>query len=35
MEKFVVKPASTLEIILETDQQARVVAHKIIVELSQ
>ncbi|MCX7083653.1 MAG: 1-deoxy-D-xylulose-5-phosphate reductoisomerase [Methylococcales bacterium] len=35
MEKFVVKPASTLEIILDTDQQARVVAHKIIVELSQ
>jgi len=35
MEKFVVKPASTLEIILETDQQARVIAHKIIVELSQ
>ena len=35
MEKFVVKPASTLEIILETDQQARVVAQTIIVELSQ
>jgi 1-deoxy-D-xylulose-5-phosphate reductoisomerase len=34
MEQFVVKPASTLEIILETDQQARVVAQKIIVELS-
>jgi 1-deoxy-D-xylulose-5-phosphate reductoisomerase len=35
MEKFVVKPASTLEIILETDQQARVVAQTIIFELSQ
>ena len=35
MEKFVVKPASTLEIILETDQQARIVAQAIIVELSQ
>jgi len=35
MEKFVVKPASTLEIILDTDQQARVVAQTIIVELSQ
>ena len=35
MEKFVVKPASTLEIILEIDQQARVVAQAIIVELSQ
>ena len=35
MEKFVVKPASTLEIILETDQQARIVAQTIIVELSQ
>ncbi len=35
MEQFVVKPASTLEIILETDQQARVVAQTIIVELSQ
>ena len=35
MEKFVVKPASTLEIILEADQQTRVVAHKIIVELNQ
>jgi len=34
MEQFVVKPASTLEIILETDQQARVVAQTIIVELS-
>jgi len=34
MEQFVVKPASTLEIILETDQQARVVAQKVIVELS-
>ena len=34
MEQFVVKPASTLEIILETDQQARVVAQKIIVELT-
>jgi 1-deoxy-D-xylulose-5-phosphate reductoisomerase len=35
MEKFVVKPASTLEIILDTDQQARVIAQTIIVELSQ
>jgi len=35
MEKFVVKPASTLEIILEIDQEARVIAQKIIVELSQ
>lgn len=34
MKKFIVKPASTLEIILETDQQARVVAQNIIVELS-
>jgi 1-deoxy-D-xylulose-5-phosphate reductoisomerase len=34
MEQFVVKPASTLEIILEADQQARVVAQTIIVELS-
>ncbi len=35
MEKFVVKPASTLGIILDTDQQARVIAQTIIVELSQ
>ena len=34
MKKFIVIPASTLEIILETDQQARVVAQNIIVELS-
>jgi len=33
MEKFAVKPASTLEIILETDHQARVIAQEIIVEL--
>lgn len=35
MKKFIVIPASTLEIILETDQQARVVAQNIIVELIQ
>ncbi len=34
MEKFVVKPASTLEIILEADHQARIAAKEIIVELA-
>lgn len=34
MGKFVVKPASSLEIILEADHQARIVAKEIIVELT-
>ncbi|MEQ1530328.1 MAG: 1-deoxy-D-xylulose-5-phosphate reductoisomerase [Methylococcales bacterium] len=34
MHKFAVKPANTLEIILETDQQARTVSKQIIEELT-
>ena len=34
MGKFVVKPASSLEIILEADHQARIAAKEIIVELT-
>lgn len=34
MEKFEVKPANTLDIILETDQQARLVSKQIITELN-
>jgi 1-deoxy-D-xylulose-5-phosphate reductoisomerase len=34
MEKFEVKPASTLAIILDTDQQARLVSQQIITELT-
>ncbi len=34
MKKFMVKPANTLEVILEVDQQARIVSTQIIEELS-
>jgi 1-deoxy-D-xylulose-5-phosphate reductoisomerase len=34
MEKFDTKAADTLEIILDTDQQARLVSAKIIEELN-
>jgi 1-deoxy-D-xylulose-5-phosphate reductoisomerase len=34
MEKFAAKPANTLDIILEADQQARLVAKQIITELT-
>ena len=33
MDKFEIKPASTLEIILDIDKQARVVSEQIINEL--
>ena len=35
MDKFEVSPASTIEIILETDQSARVIANQLILELSK
>jgi 1-deoxy-D-xylulose-5-phosphate reductoisomerase len=35
MEKFEVKPANTLDIILEADQHARLVSKQIITELNQ
>ena len=35
METFIVKPAQTLAVILEADEQARVIAKQIIVELNQ
>jgi len=34
MKMFKVKPANTLDIILEADQQARVVSKQIITELN-
>jgi hypothetical protein len=34
MEKFEVKPANSLDIILEADQQARMVSKQIISELN-
>jgi len=34
MEKFEVKPAKTLDIILDADQQARLVSKQIITELT-
>ena len=34
MDKFSVTAANTLEIILEADSHARVIAHELVVELS-
>jgi len=34
MDKFTVSPASSIEIILETDQSAREVANQLISELT-